>query len=141
GNCPGGSTISHTDATVAANCTGRAGIDRTWTATDACSHSVGCVQHITFEDHKPPVITATGTPADGVLGCNPTAAQIDAALGTATATANCGAVTPTPSDGSVTESGCKRSQTRTWTAGDACGNPATPVSRIVTWTVDLQGPT
>src|SRR5262249_5004872 len=84
-------------------------------------------------------ITATGTTL--TLGCNPTADQINAALGTATATDKCGPVTPTPSDGTVTSNGCSRSQTRTWTATDACSNAATPVSRTVTWTEDTTGPT
>ena len=51
------------------------------------------------QDNTPPVITATGTTL--TLGCNPTAALINAALGTATATDNCSSVTPTPSDGSI----------------------------------------
>ena len=50
--------------------------------------------------------------------------------------------TPTvsaPSDGAVTSNGCARSQTRTWTAVDACGNTAT-ASRTVTWTLDNTAP-
>jgi hypothetical protein len=50
-------------------------------------------------DLVPPVITATGTATS--LGCNPTAAQIDAALGTATATDACSTVSVSASDGSV----------------------------------------
>src|SRR5436309_639405 len=53
------------------------------------------------------------------LGCNPTAPQIDAALGTATATDNCTVGTPTASDSAVTSSGCGRSQMRTWNVSDA----------------------
>src|SRR5205814_3627609 len=85
-----------------------------------------------------PVITATGTTS--TLGCNPTAEQINAALGTATAQANCGPVTPTPSDSAVTSDGCSRSQTRAWNVSDACGNAALPVSRTVTWTANTQAP-
>jgi hypothetical protein len=66
------------------------------------------------------------------LGCNPTTAQINAAFGTATATDNCGTVTLTFVDGPVISTGCNRSQTRTWTATDGCGNTAT-VSVTVTW--------
>src|SRR5205814_10418110 len=58
------------------------------------------------------------------LGCSPTANAIDSALGHATATDACGPVTPTPTTGTVTVTGCQRSQTRTWTASDACGNVA-----------------
>src|SRR5205085_2196468 len=84
------------------------------------------------------VITATGTAL--ALGCNPSAADIDAALGTATATDNCSVGTPTASDSAMTSSGCGRSQTRTWNVSDACGNPAASVSRTVTWTVDTIAP-
>src|SRR5207247_2315110 len=90
------------------------------------------------EDTTPPVITATGTTLS--LGCNPTAAAIDAALGTATATDNCGSVTPTASDSAVSNNGCGRAQSRTWALTDACGNVATPVSRMVNWTEDTTPP-
>ena len=43
------------------------------------------------------------------------------------------------SDGTVTSDGCARSQTRTWTAIDACGNTAS-ASRTVTWTSDDTAP-
>src|SRR6266550_2473751 len=33
-----------------------------------------------------------------------------------------------------------RSQTRTWNVTDTCGNPATAVTRTVTWTEDLIAP-
>jgi hypothetical protein len=41
-----------------------------------------------LSDLTPPVITPTGT--TNTLACNPTAAEINAALGTATATDGCG---------------------------------------------------
>jgi hypothetical protein len=141
GTCPGDPTIGHTDQATAANCTGVAGIDRTWTATDACGQSASCVQHITFVDHTAPVIHPTGTPADGVLGCNPTSAQIGMALGSATADDDCGGtVTPSPSTGGDVPNGCSVSRTRTWSAVDACGNPAVQVSRTATWTSNSQAP-
>jgi hypothetical protein len=52
-------------------------------------------------------------------------------LGTATATDACSTPTITTSNGSQT-GGCSKSQTRTFTARDACNNTAT-VSRTVTW--------
>src|SRR5678810_1474422 len=69
------------------------------------------------------------------LGCNPTTDQINGALGTATATDACSTPTTTPNDGPVTSDGCSRSQTRTWTSRDACGNTST-AARTVTWTSD-----
>ncbi|MFV8328085.1 T9SS type A sorting domain-containing protein, partial [Flavobacterium sp. ZS1P14] len=116
---------------------------RTWNVTDACGNAAVPVSRTATwtVDTTLPVITATGTPTNGTLGCNPTADAIGAALGTATATDNCGPVSPTFTDGSVVITGCMRSQTRTWNVTDACGNAAIAVSRTATWTVDLIGPT
>src|SRR5204862_833050 len=85
-------------------------------------------------DTVAPVITATGTTL--TLSCNPDAASIHAALGSATATDGCGPVTPTATTSIVTATGCSRSQTRTWTATDACNNAALSVSRTIRRTVD-----
>ena len=112
---------------------------RTYLASDDCGNTATCGQTFTWtEDNTAPVITAGGTTL--TLGCSPSSADINAALGTATASDNCGAVTPTASTGSVGSTGCMRSQTRTWNATDACGNTATPVSRTVTWTQDNTPP-
>src|SRR5205814_119865 len=92
-------------------------------------------------DATRPVISATGTTL--TLGCNPSATDIAAALGSATYTDNCSLSTATALagvDGSVISSGCSRSQTRTWNVSDACGNAATTVSRTVTWTEDTTKP-
>jgi hypothetical protein len=51
-------------------------------------------------------------------------------LGSASATDACGPTTVTSSDGSVSSNTCGRSQTRTFTARDGCGNTAT-TSRTV----------
>ncbi|MBF2709926.1 hypothetical protein, partial [Flavobacterium soyangense] len=69
----------------------------TYSATNACGLSADpCIVTYTWTvDTEKPVITATGTPANGILGCNPTTEAIGAALGTATATDNCGSVSPT----------------------------------------------
>ena len=84
------------------------------------------------------MITPTGT--TNTLACNPTAAEINAALGTATATDACGPVTNlTFNDATATTAGCIVTQIRTFTAIDACGNSAT-ASRTVTWTTDLTPP-
>jgi hypothetical protein len=68
----------------------------------------------------PPVITATGTVT--TLGCNPLASDIDAALGTATATDACSTTTVSFTDGVVSTTSCSSSKTRTFTAVDGCGN-------------------
>ena len=113
----------------------------TVTATDGNGDMSTCTFKVTKVDQEVPVISATGTPANGVLaGFNPTLPQIEAALGTATATDNCGSATPTAGTGGVNVDGCARSQTRTWNVSDAAGNPATPVSRTVTWTEDQTPP-
>jgi hypothetical protein len=112
---------------------------RTWTAIDACGNTSTASRTVTWtSDNTPPVITTGGTTT--TLGCNPTSGDINGALGTATATDGCG--TPTlsaGSDGTVGSNGCSRSQTRTWTARDACGNTST-ASRTVTWTSDNTPP-
>ncbi len=121
-------------------CTSDKYITRKWTATDNCGNtSPSQTQYITVLDNMAPVIKASGTTLN--LGCNPSPAEINAALGTATALDNCdGVLTPTMRDSAVTGADCSKSQTRTWTVTDLCGNVATPVSRIVTWKVDLQDP-
>jgi hypothetical protein len=106
--------------------------------TDSGSCTSTCNQIINVTDNTTPTITATGTATN--LGCNPSASNITAALGSATASDACGAPTLTISNSAVSSTGCSRSQTRTWTAIDGCGNSAT-TSRIVNWVVDLTPPT
>src|SRR5206468_8045718 len=58
---------------------------RTFRATDACGNQSTATRTVTWtENSTGPVITPTGTTL--TLGCNPDAATINAALGTATAT-------------------------------------------------------
>lgn len=126
-NCSGTITITYSDAATAAGCTGKAGIDRTWTATDGCGNKSTCVQHITFVDNTPPVITC---PADKQLQCGN--ASDTAHTGKATATDNCsGNVVITYSD-AATAASCtgKPGIDRTWTATDGCGNKSTCVQHI-----------
>ncbi|MFV8392612.1 IPT/TIG domain-containing protein, partial [Flavobacterium sp. LB2P6] len=139
-NC-GSLSPTFTDATVVITGCLRSQT-RTWNVTDACGNAAAPVSRTATwtVDITLPVITATGTPTNGTLGCNPTAAAITAALGTATATDNCGSVSPTFTDATVVITGCLRSQTRTWNVTDACGNAAAPVSRTATWTVDITLP-
>jgi len=113
---------------------------RTFNATDLCGNNAASViRTVTWkEDLVAPVITPAN--ADSNLGCNPTAAQIEAALGTASVNDNCDVLTATVNTGSINSNGCIRTQTRTWSVSDACGNAATPVSVTATWTEDLTPP-
>lgn len=132
-NC-GIQSISYSDVSTksgnASNCTFYSyTINRTWTATDINGRTSSCVQVITVVDNIKPVITATGTTLD--LGCNPSNAQIEAALGTATATDNCstlGSVTATTA--SVVINGISYSQTRSFNISDVCGNAATQLLEL-----------
>src|SRR4029453_9515912 len=111
---------------------------RTFTARDACGNTSTASRTVTWTaDVTPPVLTTGG--GSLTLGCNPSAGDINGSLGTATATDACGTPTVTSSDGSVTSNGCSRSQTRTFTARDACGNTAT-AALTVTWTSDNTAP-
>src|SRR6185503_3937406 len=112
---------------------------RTCIARDACGNTATTSRTVNWtSDNTPPTITANGTGTS--LGCNPSANDIGLALGSASATDACGTTTVTSSDGSVTSDGCNRSQTRTFTARDGCGNTAT-TSRTVTWKADTTPPT
>src|SRR5438046_9748191 len=104
---------------------------RTFTATDSCGNQATTTRTVTWtEDTTLPVIKTTR--ATRREGCNPTAAQIDAALGSATATDNCSTPTVTSLDGVVSGT-CTKSQTRTFTTTDGCGNQAT-TTRTDPWT-------
>jgi hypothetical protein len=103
-------------------------MNRIWRATDACGNAASCVQQINWtEDNTAPVITTGGTTT--TLGCSPSAGDINLALGTASASDACGVPTLSVSDGSVTSNSCSRSQTRTWTARDACSGLTATASR------------
>src|SRR4030095_6226975 len=126
-NACGTVTLTSSDSPVSGTCAKSQ--TRTWTATDACGNTVTTSRTVTWSSTGgTTVITVTGGPA---LGCNPSSSAIDAALGSATASNACGTVTLTSSDSPVSGS-CAKSQTRTWTATDACGSTVT-TSRTVTW--------
>jgi hypothetical protein len=137
--CSTNVTITFTDVATPANCTGNAGIDRTWTATDASGNSSTCVQHITFIDTTPPTVTV---PTGKDLGCNPATPPSDADVkGLVTATDNCSG-TPTINVGHTdATSGCTLTRTFTVTATDGCGNTSVAKTVVYTWTVDTTPPT
>jgi hypothetical protein len=113
---------------------------RTWKAIDACGSTATISQTITWtEDHASP--TFTGTYQNVTLGINPTAEQIAAALGTATADDPCYPPSISFTDGEIISEGCTSSQTRTFTAKDGCGGNTASISRTVTWIADATPPT
>jgi len=135
--CSTNVTITFTDAAVPANCTGKAGIDRTWKATDACGNISTCVQHLTFVDTTPPVVIV---PTGSNLGCNPTNLPTDASVkALVTATDNCSAAIINVSHVDAT-SGCSVTRTFTVTATDGCGNTSAAQTVVYTWTVDTTAP-
>jgi hypothetical protein len=88
-------------------------------------------------DVTKPVFTGSYSAID--LDCNPTAAAIEAALGSASATDGCSDPSITSSDNTESVDGCVHTQTRTFTATDHCGNAQT-ISRTVSWIVDVTSP-
>src|SRR4029079_11921521 len=123
--------------TLVSGCTYQ--VIKTWTAIDACNNSSSASQTITYtKDITAPVITiASNTP---ITICNPTPAQVSAAFGNATATDNCGTVTPTGILGAETlVTGCTYQLIKTWTAIDACNNSST-ASQTVSYTKDITAP-
>jgi len=131
-------TPTNSDSAITGDCTKSQ--TRTWNVSDNCGNpAIAVSRTISWTvDTTPPVITASGTAL--TLVCNPDAASIEAALGSATAADNCAVGTPTYSDSPVTGD-CTKSQTRTWGISDNCGNAAVPVSRTATWTEDTTKPT
>jgi hypothetical protein len=123
--------------TLVSGCTYQ--VIKTWTAVDACGNSATASQTVSYtRDVTAPVITIA--PFTPITICNPTAANITAAFGNATATDACGTVTPTGVEGSETlVSGCTYQVIKTWTAVDACGNSAT-ASQTVSYTRDVTAP-
>src|SRR5258705_5690238 len=79
---------------------------RTWTATDGCGNAATAVSRTVSwtEDKQAPVITATGTTL--ALHSYPIPSLIQAALGAATGTDNCGDVTPSSTDSTLSNSVC-----------------------------------
>ncbi|TBX70019.1 HYR domain-containing protein [Flavobacterium silvisoli] len=106
-----------------------------YVVSDSCG-AVSCSAVFTrTTDVTPPVFTSCPSGAD--LGCNPQGGL--PAPGVAVATDENGVVSITSALGEESIDGCMHSQTRTYTATDACGNSST-CNQVFTWKVDLEGP-
>src|SRR5204862_1407421 len=133
----GPTTVTQSDGNVSSDGCSRSHT-RTFTARDGCGNTATTSRTVNWiSDVTPPSISTNGTGTS--LGCNPAASDINLALASASATAACGPTTVTQSDGTVSSNGCARTQTRTFTARDGCGNTAT-TSRTVNWISDVTPP-
>ncbi|THU30207.1 hypothetical protein FAM09_30360 [Niastella caeni] len=107
------------------------------TTLNGCQSSTACNFTVNIVDTQAPVITLTASTS---VPCNPTAANIVAAFGTATVADNCTTgLTATFTDGVEQGTGCIRTVTRTWTVTDSCGNTGT-ATQTVSFTRDTQAP-
>ena len=132
----GAPTLTLSDSPVISNGCSRVQT-RTFTAIDGCGNISTVARTVFWIADSPPLLAISGGSLN--LGCNPSAASIAGALGTATASDACASLTLTTTDGAIVSNGCNRSQTRTFTALDGCGNFAS-ASRTATWTADITPP-
>lgn len=116
-NCNGAPTVTFSETRADGSCPDEYVLTRTWTATDACNNAFSQSQSVTVDDTTPPTITC---PSHATLEC-PANTSI-AANGSASGVDNCGEVTISSSDISVAGCGTTQTITRTWSAGDECGN-------------------
>ncbi|WP_163325182.1 T9SS type A sorting domain-containing protein [Draconibacterium mangrovi] len=138
-NCddPGDITITSRDETGGEPCAMWA--VRTFYAEDLCGNIDSAKVRVDWKvDLTAPEITAN---SDDDLGCNPTDAEIETALGSASATDNCddpGDITITSRDETGGEP-CAMWAVRTFYAEDLCGNIDSAKVRV-DWKVDLTAP-
>lgn len=130
--CNGTLTNNSTGAPSA--CGGSKTVTWTYTQTGCPNQAQTTTCTATFTviaDNTKPVFTSC--PSGANLGCNPSGTIPPA--GNVTATDNCGNnnVTITHSLGPVVVNGNQRTQTRTYTATDVCGNSST-CEQVFTWT-------
>jgi len=126
-DCDPSVTPTFEDITTGGGCPQEYTITRTWTAVDDCGNGTNCIQVISVMDNTAPVITC---PPNVTIAC--TASTLPANTGSATASDACDpSVVPTYSD-VTTGGGCPQEYiiTRTWIAGDDCGNTSTCVQTI-----------
>ena len=115
-NC-GSVNLSFEDFPAGSGCLG-IGLERIWTATDACGNTTTASQIMLASDLEAPIITGVGPDRDFRCGDIPVFSSPEA-------TDNCGTVNLSFEDVDF-GNGCLDSGViRTWTATDACGNSST----------------
>lgn len=107
----------------------------TYTATDASGNTASATQKVTVVDNTPPIVTPPGAvtlfTGPGATSCGVTVANLDATLGTGTATDNCAGV------GAVVRTGVPSGNqfplgttTLTYSATDAHGNSSSAMQVV-----------
>ena len=126
-NCDPSPVITYNDAISAGSCPGNHNISRTWTARDACGNISTCVQIITIQDIKPPVITC---PQNITISCS--SSSLPASTGVATAVDGCDTDPVINYSDIINPGSCASNYTisRTWKATDNCGNSVTCIQTI-----------
>ena len=124
-NCPANVTVTMppTDVLSAGNANACQLITRTWKATDLALNTSTCVQTISITDNIAPTFSAT--PGNTTITCSDPLVAWEVLTGSD----NCGTLVTIDQDTISTQgsAGCAKysySETRTWTATDACGNTA-----------------
>ncbi|MBL7798333.1 MAG: hypothetical protein JNJ90_17695 [Saprospiraceae bacterium] len=123
-----------TSAPYDVSCVNGFRVMRFYRVFDAAGNSASCSQIITVDDKTLPIFTFV--PVNVTVQCNSVPA-----VGSPTATDNCGGAVPVTYNGQTTVAGaCPDAYiiTRQWTATDACGNTRTATQRINV--IDTQKP-
>ncbi|MGI9160596.1 MAG: PKD-like domain-containing protein, partial [Saprospiraceae bacterium] len=127
-DCSGTTSIQFADDRTDLNgCNGTGLLRRTWRVADACNNLASAVQVITIQDKKAPVFS--NVPANITVECG----AIPPA-GMPSATDNCDLQPIVTYNGESRANGNCADQyvlTRSWTAGDVCGNTETVSQTIV----------
>ncbi len=120
-NCDSDVDITYSDETAG---TCPTVITRTWRAEDDCENVSTCVQTVTIDDTKAPVVTSC--PDDYAIQCgNPV-------FGHPTFTDNCDPSLTLDSTTVTSPGTCPKVVTRTWWATDDCGNESAHCDQAVT---------
>nr|MDQ3017556.1 hypothetical protein [Bacteroidota bacterium] len=136
----GSAFVGYSDTVLGSlGCNGTGFIERKWSAIDACSNVITCVQIIVIKDLVRPTITC---PQNITVDC--AAGVLPAVTGQPTVTDNCTSTAnmqATYTDVNIVPPGCNGTVTlrRTWKVSDACGNSST-CNQTITVT-DLLKPT